>query len=62
MNTFTRIVDELVLLSSKDPELSDGLKYIDQNVPGDNFYNKLYHTLYGNKGSPETFVLKEEYE
>ena len=45
---FTRIVDELVEFSEHDPELSDGLKWLDGEAQkkGLSFYDMVYQVLY----------------
>ena len=45
---FTRMVDELVEFSEHDPELSDGLKWLDgaAQKKGLSFYDMVYQVLY----------------
>ena len=45
---FTKMVDELVELSEHDPELSDGLKWLDGEAQkkGLSFYDMVYQVLY----------------
>ena len=45
---FTRMVDELVEFSEHDPELSDGLKWLDGQAQknGLSFYDMVYQVLY----------------
>jgi len=45
---FTRMVDELVEFSEHDPELSDGLKWLDGQAQkkGRPFYDMVYQVLY----------------
>ena len=45
---FTRMVDELVEFSEHDPELSDGLKWLDGEAQkkGLSFYDMVYLVLY----------------
>ena len=45
---FTRMVDELVEFSEHDPELSDGLKWLDgeEQKKGLSFYDMVYQVLY----------------
>ena len=45
---FTRMVDELVEFSEHDPELSDGLKWLDGEAQekGLSFYDMVYQVLY----------------
>jgi len=45
---FTKMVDELVEFSEHDPELSDGLKWLDGEAQkkGLSFYDMVYHVLY----------------
>ena len=44
---FTKMVDELVEFSEFDPELAEGIKWIDNNskIPGDDFYEKINYIL-----------------
>jgi len=45
---FTKMVDELVEFSEYDPELSDGLKWLDGEAQkkGLSFYDMVYQVLY----------------
>ena len=45
---FTKMVDELVEFSERDPELSDGLKWLDGEAQkkGLSFYDMVYQVLY----------------
>ena len=45
---FTKMVDELVEFSEYDPELSDGLKWLDGQAQkkGVSFYDMVYQVLY----------------
>ena len=45
---FTKMVDELVEFSEHDPELSDGLKWLDGEAQkkGLSFYDMVYDVLY----------------
>ena len=45
---FTKMVDELVEFSEHDPELSDGLKWLDGEAQkkGLTFYDMVYQVLY----------------
>ena len=45
---FTKMVDELVEFSAHDPELSDGLKWLDGEAQkkGLSFYDMVYQVLY----------------
>jgi len=45
---FTKMVDELVEFSEHDPELSDGLKWLDCEAQkkGLSFYDMVYQVLY----------------
>ena len=45
---FTKMVDELVEFSEHDPELSDGLKWLDGEAQkkGLSFYDMVYEVLY----------------
>ena len=45
---FTKMVDELVEFSEHDPELSDGLKWLDgvAQKKGLSFYDMVYQVLY----------------
>ena len=45
---FTKMVDELVEFSEYDPELSDGLKWLDGQAQkkGLSFYDMVYQVLY----------------
>jgi len=45
---FTKMVDELVEFSEQDPELSDGLKWLDGEAQkkGLSFYDMVYQVLY----------------
>jgi len=45
---FTKMVDELVEFSEHDPELSDGLKWLDgeAQTKGLSFYDMVYQVLY----------------
>jgi len=45
---FTKMVDELVEFSEYDPELSDGLKWLDGEAQkkGVSFYDMVYEVLY----------------
>ena len=45
---FTKMVDELVEFSEHDPELSDGLKWLDGQAQkkGLSFYDMVYQVLY----------------
>ena len=45
-SVFKHIVDELVMFSNGDTELTEGLAWIDKNVKGDDFYDKVFHVLY----------------
>lgn len=42
------MVDELVLMSETDPELADGIKWLDQqaNNKGISFYEMVFQVLY----------------
>ena len=45
---FTKMVDELVEFSEHDPELSEGLKWLDGEAQkkGLSFYDMVYQVLY----------------
>ena len=45
---FTKMVDELVEFSEHDPELSDGIKWLDEQAQkkGLSFYDMVYQVLY----------------
>ena len=45
---FTNMVDELVEFSEHDPELSDGIKWLDGQAQkkGLSFYDMVYQVLY----------------
>ena len=45
---FTKMVDDLVEFSEHDPELSDGLKWLDGEAQkkGLSFYDMVYQVLY----------------
>ena len=45
---FTKMIDELVEFSEYDPELSDGIKWIDEQAQkkGLTFYDMVYQVLY----------------
>ena len=45
---FTKMVDELIEFSEHDPELSDGLKWLDGEAQknGLSFYDMVYQVLY----------------
>jgi len=45
---FTKMVDELVEFSEYDPELSDGIKWLDEQAQkkGLSFYDMVFHVLY----------------
>ena len=45
---FTKMVDELVEFSEHDPELSDGLKWLEREAQrkGLSFYDMVYQVLY----------------
>ena len=45
---FTKMVDELVEFSEHDPELSDGLKWLDGEAQkkGLSFYDMVFEVLY----------------
>ena len=45
---FTKMVDELIEFSEYDPELSDGLKWLDGEAQkkGLSFYDMVYQVLY----------------
>lgn len=45
---FTRMVDELVEFSEHDPELAEGLRWIDSQAQkyGINFYEMVFRVLY----------------
>ena len=45
---FTKMVDELVEFAEYDPELSDGLKWLDEQAQkkGLSFYDMVYQVLY----------------
>ena len=45
---FTKMVDELIEFSEYDPELSDGLKWLDGEAQkkGVSFYDMVYQVLY----------------
>ena len=47
-NFFRKMVDELVDFSEHDPELSDGLKWLDGEAQkkGLSFYDMVYQVLY----------------
>jgi len=45
---FTKMVDELVEFSEYDPELSDGIRWLDEQAQkkGLSFYDMVYQVLY----------------
>ncbi len=45
---FTKMIDELVEFSEYDPELSDGIKWLDEQAQktGLPFYDMVYQVLY----------------
>ncbi len=45
---FTKMVDELVEFSEYDPELKDGIQWIDEQAwkKGINFYDMVFEVLY----------------
>jgi len=45
---FTKMIDELVEFSEYDPELSDGIKWLDAEAQkkGLTFYDMVYQVLY----------------
>jgi len=45
---FKAMVDELVFLSETDPELKDGLKWLDEQAQKENFdiYDMVFKVLY----------------
>ena len=45
---FTKMIDELVEFSEYDPELSDGIKWLDEKAQkkGLTFYDMVYQVLY----------------
>ena len=45
---FTKMIDELVEFSEYDPELSDGIKWLDAQAQkkGLTFYDMVYQALY----------------
>ena len=45
---FTKMVDELIEFSEYDPELSDGIKWLDEQAQkkGLSFYDMVFHVLY----------------
>jgi len=45
---FTKMIDELVEFSEYDPELSDGIKWLDEQAQkkGLSFYDMVYQVLY----------------
>jgi len=45
---FTKMVDELVEFSEHDPELSDGIRWLDEQAQkkGLSFYDMVYQVLY----------------
>jgi len=45
---FTKLVDELVDYSEYDPELADGIKWLDEQARKDgvSFYDKVFEVLY----------------
>lgn len=45
---FTKMIDELVEFSEHDPELSDGIKWLDEQAQkkGLTFYDMVYQVLY----------------
>jgi len=45
---FTNMIDELVEFSEYDPELSDGIKWLDEQAQkkGLTFYDMVYQVLY----------------
>ena len=45
---FTKMVDELVEFSEYDPELSDGIRWLDEQAQkkGLSFYDMFYQVLY----------------
>ena len=47
---FTNMVDELVEFSEHDPELSDGIKWLDSQAQkkGLSFYDMVFEILYKN--------------
>ena len=46
--SFTKMIDELVEFSEYDPELSDGIKWLDEQAQkkGLTFYDMVYQVLY----------------
>lgn len=47
-NIFTKVVDELVLLSETDTELANGIKWVDKMAQkkGVTFYDMVFEVLY----------------
>ena len=45
---FTKMVDELIEFSEYDPELSDGIRWLDEQAQkkGLSFYDMVYQVLY----------------
>lgn len=45
---FTELVDQWVIMSEYDPELKDGLKWVDEQSKktGLNFYDQIFEILY----------------
>ena len=45
---FTNMVDELIEFSRYDPELAEGIKWLDQqaNLKGISFYDMVFEVLY----------------
>ena len=45
---FTKMVDELIEFSEHDPQLADGLRWLDKQAQknGTSFYDEVYQLLY----------------
>ncbi len=48
LTKFQMLVDELIEFSKKDPELADGIKWLDEQAikQGVTFYDKVYEILF----------------
>jgi len=46
--SFQRMVDDLVMFAEYDPELADGIKYLDEKAAskGITFYDMVFEVLY----------------
>lgn len=55
---FTNLVDEMILMAKHDPELADGLKYVNQKAFNENksTYEIIHEILYKTDSSHNRYV------